>query len=76
MENDNTRPFRLGLVSMPWSIFNRPSIQIAALKAYLDQNSSVATTLFHPYLATAASIERSEYKAYGTDSNSDVPTEI
>ncbi len=61
MKKDKTHPFRLGLVSMPWSIFNRPSIQLAALKAYLDQNSSVATTLFHPYLAAAAAIGTESY---------------
>ncbi|MBU1233996.1 MAG: RiPP maturation radical SAM C-methyltransferase, partial [Proteobacteria bacterium] len=61
MKNDKAHPFRLGLVSMPWSIFNRPSIQLAALKAYLDRNSSVVTTLFHPYLAAAASIGTETY---------------
>lgn len=61
MKNDKSHPFRLGLVSMPWSIFNRPSIQLAALKAYLDANSTIATTLFHPYLAAAASIGTETY---------------
>ncbi|MBU0945707.1 MAG: RiPP maturation radical SAM C-methyltransferase [Proteobacteria bacterium] len=61
MKTNNKHPFRLGLVSMPWSIFNRPSIQLAALKAYLDQNSSVATTLYHPYLAAAAAVGTETY---------------
>lgn len=56
-----TPSFRLGLVSMPWSIFNRPSIQLAALKAYLDQNSPYTTDLFHPYLAVAASLGSRNY---------------
>jgi ribosomal peptide maturation radical SAM protein 1 len=55
------QPFRLGLISMPWSIFNRPSIQLASLKAYLDLNSSIETTLFHPYLAAAAAIGSNNY---------------
>lgn len=54
-------PFRLGLVSMPWSIFNRPSIQLAALKAYIDQNSPYTTDLFHPYLNVAASLGTEHY---------------
>ena len=61
MKTAETSSFRLGLVSMPWSIFNRPSIQLAALKAYLDQNSPYTTDLFHPYLAVAASIGGSHY---------------
>lgn len=46
---------------MPWSIFNRPSIQLAALKAYVDKNSNYRTDLFHPYLAVAASIGGRQY---------------
>lgn len=61
MKTAETSSFRLGLVSMPWSIFNRPSIQLAALKAYLDQNSPYTTDLFHPYLAVAASIGGRHY---------------
>ena len=53
--------FNLGLVSMPWSIFNRPSIQLAALKAFLDRDNTLATTLFHPYLAAAAAIGTESY---------------
>ncbi len=60
---DKPKSFRLGLVSMPWSIFNRPSIQLAALKAWLDtrENSFITTTLFHPYLAAAAAIGTETY---------------
>lgn len=53
--------FQLGLVSMPWSIMNRPSIQLAALKAFFDRDSTIATTLFHPYLGAAASIGTENY---------------
>ncbi|HID70907.1 MAG TPA: RiPP maturation radical SAM protein 1 [Desulfobacterales bacterium] len=53
--------FRLGLVSMPWSIFNRPSIQLAALKAFLDRDDTLVTTLFHPYLTAAAAIGTENY---------------
>jgi ribosomal peptide maturation radical SAM protein 1 len=46
---------------MPWSIFNRPSIQLATLAAYLEQDKALATTVFHPYLAAAASIGTENY---------------
>ncbi len=46
---------------MPWSIFNRPSIQLAALKAFLDRDKALATTLFHPYLTAAAAIGTENY---------------
>ncbi len=61
MNTKERSSFRLGLVSMPWSIFNRPSIQLATLKAYLDQNSGYSTDLFHPYLAIAASLGSRHY---------------
>jgi ribosomal peptide maturation radical SAM protein 1 len=63
MARQKPSSFRLGLVSMPWSIFNRPSIQLAALKAYLDENenSPITTTVFHPYLAAAAAIGTETY---------------
>ncbi len=46
---------------MPWSIFNRPSIQLAALKTYIDANSNYQTDLFHPYLPVAANIGAEHY---------------
>ena len=63
MHDTPAHPFRLGLISMPWSIFNRPSIQLAALKAYLDARKPrrVATSLFHPYLNAAAAVGRDTY---------------
>lgn len=61
MATQKSQVFRLGLVSMPWSIFNRPSIQLATLKAYLDRDRSIATTVFHPYLAAAAAIGTENY---------------
>jgi ribosomal peptide maturation radical SAM protein 1 len=61
MMGKNIQPFRLGLVSMPWSIFNRPSIQLATLAAYLEQDKTLETTVFHPYLAAAAAIGTENY---------------
>lgn len=56
MPTQKYQTFRLGLISMPWTIFNRPSIQLASLKAYLDRDKQIETTLFHPYLAAAAAL--------------------
>ncbi len=61
MLTQKTQIFRLGLISMPWSIFNRPSIQLASLKAYLDCDKNIETTVFHPYLAVAAAIGSNTY---------------
>ena len=48
--------FRVALVSMPWAIFNRPSIQLGALKAWLDQDGGIETQTFHPYLQVAKAL--------------------
>lgn len=53
--------FRVGLISMPWSIFNRPSIQLGALKAWLDRDSAIEAHTFHPYLQTAKAIGTETY---------------
>ena len=51
------------LVSMPWAIFNRPSIQLGTLKGYLDRELEQATvTCSHPYLETAAAIGLDTYR--------------
>ena len=40
---------------MPWALFNRPSIQLGALKAYIEKNSSeILVDTSHPYLEVAA----------------------
>lgn len=61
MPTQKDQTFRLGLISMPWTIFNRPSIQLASLKAYLDRYTQIETTLFHPYLAVAATLGGNNY---------------
>jgi ribosomal peptide maturation radical SAM protein 1 len=61
MLTQKDQTFQLGLISMPWSIFNRPSIQLASLKAYLDHETQIETTLFHPYLAAAAALGGNTY---------------
>lgn len=50
------------LVAAPWPLFNRPSIQIGVLKAYLDQHlPSIQTDARHLFLSIAAQIG---YKTY------------
>ncbi|MBI5556132.1 MAG: RiPP maturation radical SAM protein 1 [Deltaproteobacteria bacterium] len=53
--------FRLALVSMPWAIFDRPSIQLGALKSYVERNSSIKVETFHPYLNIAKILGKDLY---------------
>ena len=46
---------------MPWSIFNRPSIQLACLKSYLEEKAEIMVDGFHPYLAIAKNIGTESY---------------
>ena len=58
MEN----PFHVALVSMPWPLFNRPSVQLGSLKAYLEKYAdSIRVSTFHPYLETAKLIGTETY---------------
>jgi ribosomal peptide maturation radical SAM protein 1 len=48
---------------MPWAIFNRPSIQLSALKGYLQQQGNgITVTACHPYLETAKAIGTETYR--------------
>lgn len=51
-----TSELRLGLAAMPWSIFNRPSLQLGALKSYVERNDDARADTFHIYLPVAAAI--------------------
>jgi ribosomal peptide maturation radical SAM protein 1 len=58
----HTGPAKVILISMPWALFNRPSIQLGTLKAYLESRSkefSVATS--HPYLEVASILKPDLY---------------
>ena len=44
---------RLALIAMPWSIFNRPSIQLGALKAFIEREASYQVDSYHAYLPVA-----------------------
>ncbi len=51
------------LLSMPWAPFNRPSIQLGALKGYLDrQFADLRVQSRHPSLTAAAAIGTDRYR--------------
>jgi len=48
---------------MPWAIFNRPSIQLSALKGYLQQqDANLLVETSHPYLDAAKKIGLENYR--------------
>ncbi len=52
------------LVSMPWAIFNRPSIQLGALKGFLcSRPDRITVHTCHPYLRIAEAIGADTYRA-------------
>ncbi|HSO09425.1 MAG TPA: RiPP maturation radical SAM C-methyltransferase [Desulfoprunum sp.] len=54
--------FRATLISMPWALFNRPSLQLAALKAYVEREMEAEITTLHPFLHIAAAIGIDVYR--------------
>ena len=51
------------LLSMPWALFNRPSIQLGALKGFLDQQfPDLRVHNSHPTLEVAAAIGPDRYR--------------
>jgi ribosomal peptide maturation radical SAM protein 1 len=67
-EQAQNSKFKVGLVAMPWSIFNRPSVQVGVLKAYLErQDSSFQVNGFHPYLGLAKELGTGFYNAIAQD---------
>ena len=54
----------VALVSAPWPLYNRPSIQLGALKAYLGQRfPAIRVETHHLYLTIAAAIGYDTYQA-------------
>lgn len=45
---------RVALVSLPWQIYNRPSIQLGALKAYIERKHRRVTVTTHSFYLTIA----------------------
>lgn len=56
-----TSGFRVGLAAMPWSIFNRPSLQLGVLKRYVEKQVAARVDVFHPYLLIARAIGTDRY---------------
>ncbi|MFH1021088.1 MAG: RiPP maturation radical SAM C-methyltransferase [Pseudomonadota bacterium] len=70
VENTNQPhpPFRLGLIAMPWALFNRPSVQLGALKGYLAQaEPEVQVRCLHPYLGLAKALGLDLYREISQD---------
>ena len=59
---ESPTPFRATLISTPWALFNRPSLQLAALKAYLEREMDAEIETCHPYLDLAAAIGSDTYR--------------
>jgi ribosomal peptide maturation radical SAM protein 1 len=54
---------RLALISMPWAIFNRQSVQLGVLKSWLVcQEQQIEVQCLHPYLDIAAAIGLDTYR--------------
>lgn len=47
---------RIGLAAAPWSIFNRPSLQLGVLKSYVEKKLDARVDTLHLYLPVAATI--------------------
>lgn len=60
--------FRLALVAMPWSLFNRPSVQLGALKSFLAPEKWLAVETLHPYLQVARKLGTDLYHRISLDS--------
>ena len=53
---------KIALVSMPWPLFNRPSVQLGVLKGYLRfRFPEIEVRAFHPYLALARDLGYRDY---------------
>lgn len=51
----------LALVAMPWPLLNRPSIQLGALKAYVERETPHRVATLHPYLQIAKALGPKNY---------------
>lgn len=58
---NTTSVFRVALVSMPWSIFNRPSVQLGTLQSYLNNRQGYKAETYYPYLHIAKAIGLDTY---------------
>ncbi|MBW1637118.1 MAG: RiPP maturation radical SAM C-methyltransferase [Deltaproteobacteria bacterium] len=68
MTSKGSSPYRVALISMPWSIFNRPSIQLGTLKAFLEREMVCRVDTFHPYLNLAETLGVETYRRISRNS--------
>ena len=61
MSKSDGRQPHIALASMPWALYNRPSIQLGALKAYLETETGCRVTTLHPFLEIAGAVGTSAY---------------
>lgn len=60
---------RIDLVSMPWALFNRPSIQLGALHSFLSRHLKGCSVItHHPYLEIAEQIGLDRYQQISANS--------
>ena len=65
MEKTTSTPFRVALISVPWPIFNRPSVQLGSLKSFLEQQPGFAVDCYHPFLNIAKNLGMDVYREIG-----------
>jgi len=54
---------RIALVSAPWPLYNRPSVQLGSLKPYIEEQvPGLSVDAFHLYLSVAAGVGYDVYK--------------
>ncbi|HAY37938.1 MAG TPA: hypothetical protein DCY53_00515, partial [Desulfobacteraceae bacterium] len=65
MKLNKTTPFqKVALISAPWPLYNRPSIQIGTLKAHLKKKfPELEVDAYHFYLKVAEAIGYRRYQA-------------
>jgi len=64
MTRTYTKEKKIALISAPWPLYNRPSIQLGTLKAYLQSTyPHIRVDAHHFYLELAASLEYKRYQA-------------
>lgn len=68
MATSSDHSLRVALISMPWALFNRPSIQLGSLKAFLERESWISVDCFHPFLDAAKDINIDTYRCIAQDS--------
>ncbi len=61
MAADDASSSKIALISMPWSIFSRPSIQLATLKSFLERETDYRVDTYHLYLHLAKTISTELY---------------